>query len=333
MSQATVRTILRMRAREGSEAEFETAWRAAANEISRVPGNVRQELSRDVEDPRIFLITSDWTDRAAVDAFGRSPAREALTSALRDLRDDAARSTYQLLGTAGGQGMNTGIQDAWNLGWKLGLAVRGLAAPGLLDSYEAERRPAGKAIVDRAVAIAFTDEMDMEDEKAQFLLEMQMTMNYVGSPLVGEGPDGEPLPGGPEPGDRAPDVLGLTRFGVGHPIRLFELTRGTRSTLLLYADEAVSQDEMMDLNKLAAAVRQQTSGEVEAYLLASPDADVPPLVDLPVLRDAAGTFREAYGVNGPAAYLVRPDGHVGYRASRVSVDALQQHLRLTFADV
>ena len=61
----------------------------------------------------------------------------------------------------------------------------------LLDSYEAERRPAGKAIVDRAVAIAFTDEMDMEDEKAQFLLEMQMTMNYAGSPLVGEAADGQ----------------------------------------------------------------------------------------------------------------------------------------------
>ena len=87
---------------------------------------------------------------------------------------------------AGGQGMNTGIQDAWNLGWKLALAVRGIAAPGLLDSYDAERRPAGKAIVDRAVALAFTDEMDMEDEKAQFLLEMQMTMNYSGSALVGE---------------------------------------------------------------------------------------------------------------------------------------------------
>ncbi|MGY1619798.1 FAD-dependent monooxygenase, partial [Geodermatophilus sp. SYSU D00691] len=132
---------------------------------------------------------------------------------------------------AGGQGMNTGIQDAWNLGWKLALAVRGRAAPGLLDSYEAERRPAGKMIVDRAVAIAFTDEMDMEDEKAQFLLEMQMTMNYAGSPLVGQ--DGE-FAGGPEPGHRAPDVLGLRRFGVAHDLRLFNLTRGTHTTLLLW---------------------------------------------------------------------------------------------------
>src|ERR1700743_852604 len=41
---------------------------------------------------------------------------------------------------AGGQGMNTGIQDAYNLGWKLAAVLRG-APPGLLDSYQAERRP------------------------------------------------------------------------------------------------------------------------------------------------------------------------------------------------
>ena len=99
MSDAAIRTVLRMRAREGLESEFETAWARAAAEISRVPGNVRQELSRDVDDPRTFVITSDWTDRAAVDAFGRSPQRESLTAALRDLREDAARSTYELLST------------------------------------------------------------------------------------------------------------------------------------------------------------------------------------------------------------------------------------------
>jgi heme-degrading monooxygenase HmoA len=99
-----VRTILRMRTREGCEAEFEAAWRRAAVEISRVPGNRQQELIRDVDDPRTFLITSDWTDRAAVDEFGRSSARETLTEALRDLREDAARNTYEVLATVPGVG-------------------------------------------------------------------------------------------------------------------------------------------------------------------------------------------------------------------------------------
>jgi heme-degrading monooxygenase HmoA len=86
-----------MRTREGCEVEFEEAWRRAADEISKVPGNLRQELLRDADDPRTFLITADWANRAAVDAFGRSSARETLTEALRDLREDASRSTYEAL--------------------------------------------------------------------------------------------------------------------------------------------------------------------------------------------------------------------------------------------
>jgi quinol monooxygenase YgiN len=108
MSAGAVRTILRMRTREGCEAQFEGAWRQAAVEISRVPGNLRQELMRDADDPRTFLITADWSDRAAVDAFGRSSARETLTTALRDLRDDASRNTYEVLATIGGQVVEVG---------------------------------------------------------------------------------------------------------------------------------------------------------------------------------------------------------------------------------
>src|SRR5262249_22740839 len=48
---------------------------------------------------------------------------------------------------AGGQGMNTGMQDASNLAWKLALAVRGQATPALLESYSTERHPIGKKIL------------------------------------------------------------------------------------------------------------------------------------------------------------------------------------------
>ncbi|MCZ2827249.1 FAD-dependent oxidoreductase [Modestobacter sp. VKM Ac-2986] len=234
---------------------------------------------------------------------------------------------------AGGQGMNTGIQDAWNLGWKLALAVRGLAAPGLLDSYDTERRPAGKAIVDRAVAVAFTDEMDMDDEREQFLLEMQMTMNYADSPLVAEVTDGTAFTGGPLPGHRAPDVLGLRRFGVAHDLRLFDLTRGTAATLLMYAGSGVDAEQLAALEELAGSVRRSTGGQVRPYLVAAPDTVVPPLVDLPVVRDARGGFAAAYGVAGPgtAAYLVRPDGHVGLRTRPVSDHAVRAHLMEVFS--
>ena len=258
--------------------------------------------------------------------------KHGIVDRYREGRVFVAGDAAHLHPPAGGQGMNTGIQDAWNLGWKLALAVRGLAAPGLLDSYEAERRPAGKAIVDRAVAIAFTDEMDMEDEKAQFLLEMQMTMNYGGSAIVGEHADGHVTLDGPEPGHRAPDVQGLHRFGVGHPLRLFDLLHGTHSTLLLYTDETVSESELLDLEKLAVAVTQQTGGQVTPYLIADGRVQIPKLLDLPVLHDGGGEFRSVYRVSGSAAYLIRPDGHVGFRSAPAAVSELQDHLRLIFAD-
>jgi quinol monooxygenase YgiN len=97
-----VRTLLRMRVREGCEEQFEQAWRTAAVRIAEEPGNIRQELMRDAGDPRTFLITADWVDRAAVDAFGRSSSRETLTAALRELREDASRDTYVLLASIRG---------------------------------------------------------------------------------------------------------------------------------------------------------------------------------------------------------------------------------------
>lgn len=261
----------------------------------------------------------------------------------RDGRVFVAGDAAHLHPPAGGQGMNTGIQDAWNLAWKLALAVRGVAAPGLLDSYQIERRPQGEEVVGRAVRLAFTDELDREDLERQFLQEMSMLVSYADSPLVGEslaGPtaaDTDPgtagpaaLDPGPVPGRRAPDVSGLRRPGVGHPLRLRELTCGTRHTLLLYADATADEATVATVEKLAADVRQQAYGEVEVYLLLSPDAAAPSAQHPPVVRDTDGAFRAGYGVTGAAAYLIRPDGYVGFRSRPVDAEALREHLQQTF---
>ncbi|ASW52948.1 FAD-dependent monooxygenase [Plantactinospora sp. KBS50] len=232
---------------------------------------------------------------------------------------------------AGGQGMNTGIQDAWNLAWKLALAVRGLAAPGLLDSYETERRPEGVEIVGRAVRMAFTDELDRADLVRQFRREMSMLLSYANSPLVGESLAApEALADGPGPGDRAPDAGGLRRPGVGHPLRLRDLTRGTRHTLLSYADGDTDEATLGALAQLYAQLGRQTGGEVDGYLLLGPDAPVPASPAPPVVHDADGEFRRAYGVAGAALYLIRPDGHVGFRSQPIDADALRKHVNLVF---
>ncbi|MFD2764859.1 FAD-dependent monooxygenase [Micromonospora eburnea] len=249
----------------------------------------------------------------------------------RDGRVFVAGDAAHLHPPAGGQGMNTGIQDAWNLAWKLALAVRGIAAPGLLDSYETERRPEGEEIVGRAVRMAFTDELDREDLTRQFLQEMSMLLSYADSPLVGECvSDPDALRGGPRPGDRAPDVGGLRRQGVGHPLRLRDLTRGTRHTLLLYADGSADEATLAAVEKLYAELHRQVAEEIDGYLLLSPDARAPRLLAPPVVGDAGGEFRTTYGVSGAALYLIRPDGHVGFRSQPIDADALRKHLYLVF---
>ncbi|GAA5194007.1 hypothetical protein GCM10023322_57340 [Rugosimonospora acidiphila] len=93
----TVRTVLAMRAREGCEQRFEKEWLEAAEEIRALDGCLSQDLIRDADDPRSYLIISDWADRERLDAFGRSVHRDRLLRVIRDLRESAQRNTYQVL--------------------------------------------------------------------------------------------------------------------------------------------------------------------------------------------------------------------------------------------
>jgi quinol monooxygenase YgiN len=93
----TVRTMLAMRTREGCEQRFEAEWLSAAEKIRTLEGCLRQDLVRDTDDPRSYLIISDWSDRERLDAFGRSEQRDRLMEVVRDLRESAQRHTYHVL--------------------------------------------------------------------------------------------------------------------------------------------------------------------------------------------------------------------------------------------
>ncbi|WP_229402245.1 putative quinol monooxygenase [Micromonospora okii] len=96
-----VRTVLAMRTREGCEARFEAAWLSAAEQIRALDGCLHQDLVRDADDPRRYLIISDWADRERLDAFGRSEHRDRLLRLVRELRESAERHTYQVLHIVG----------------------------------------------------------------------------------------------------------------------------------------------------------------------------------------------------------------------------------------
>jgi hypothetical protein len=221
--------------------------------------------------------------------------------------------------------MNTGIQDGYNLAWKLALAVEGAAASGLLDSYNAERYPVGEEVVGRTVRHARAGfEADPEEPTTVVMREAQLLLGYPDSPLVAE--DGS-FDGGPAPGARAPDATGLERPGAAFPLRLFELLRGTEHVLLLYAD---SEDALAQVQEVADVALQHAHNRLRAYAILAPQTEAGWL-GIGSVRDVQNTFRAAYGASRPCAYLVRPDGYVGYRQLSPDADgvvgALQKILR------
>ncbi|MFF7591646.1 FAD-dependent monooxygenase [Kitasatospora purpeofusca] len=229
----------------------------------------------------------------------------------------------------GAQGMNTGVQDAHNLAWKLALALRGAAAEGLLDSYHAERHPVGAEVVGRTVRHA-RGEADADDLTTVLLRQAQLLVNYRGGPLG----DGDDTTGaGPRAGDRAPDCTGLERPLTAFPQRLFDLLRaGPHHALLLYPGAGPGGTARAEhLHALADAARAAAHGLLDVHVVLAGDAPAPPEgLLLPSARDAAGSFRTAYAPADGEAFLLRPDGYLATRLPSPTPADLTAHLRRTF---
>lgn len=226
----------------------------------------------------------------------------------------------------GAQGMNTGIQDAHNLAWKLALAVQGVAAEGLTETYDTERRPVGEEVVDRTVRDA-REGIGAGETDPDYVVrrEAQLLIDYAGSSLTGGERDGSGLAAGA----RAPDARGLTRDAVSFPVRVFSLLAGTNHTLLLYAHATPSVEDAELLETLAATAEAATHGRLTTYLIAAPDADVD-ATTLPVVRDTERQFAHAYGADGPGMFVIRPDGYLGYRRDAFDQAGIAAYFTSTF---
>jgi hypothetical protein len=204
---------------------------------------------------------------------------------------------------AGGLGMNSGIQDAYNLGWKLGLVLAGDATAGLLDTYEEERLPIAAWLLDitsdvlAAVLDAIKQNGGGVDAGATAELS-QLSLRYPWSRLSRET---AARPGGPRAGDRAPDAPLLDPV-TGARVRLFDLFRGPHFTLLGLGESC------------APALRAAGSALVKPYLIAPGG-----------LLDDEGHTARAYGPD--ALVLVRPDGYIGLIAGPADAEAVAGYLR------
>jgi 2-polyprenyl-6-methoxyphenol hydroxylase-like FAD-dependent oxidoreductase len=230
---------------------------------------------------------------------------------------------------AGAQGMNTGIQDAINLGWKLAHALHGGAAAGLLDTYELERAPIGRMVLrftDRAFTIATSTNPLIRFARTRvapaliplaarartgrafaFRTVAELDVRYRRSPLSAQGPRSPRH--GPRAGDRLPDAPVMRDE---QPTTLHQVTAAPGWHLLLCGPRQAwaAADQVEQL-------RRGRSSLLTVHLLSAhhePGA----------LHDSSGRalHRLGLGADAAALYLVRPDGHIGFRSGAQGWTAL-----------
>ena len=230
-------------------------------------------------------------------------ANVRLVDRYREGRVFLAGDAAHIHSPAGGQGMNTGIQDAVNLGWKLAAVTNG-APPALLDSYEAERRPVAAhvlALSDRRLRQTLRENTIPTRRDASTI---QLDIGYRGSALAHDDRDDRDDRDDPDvlrAGDRAPDATAL--ITVDGEQRLFELTRGGQFALLDFG---------------ATPAGTLPSGLRTLHVVDHPTGpdDV---------TDTAGHLAAAYAATDRTLVLLRPDGYVGMISDGGDADAVARY--------
>jgi 2-polyprenyl-6-methoxyphenol hydroxylase-like FAD-dependent oxidoreductase len=243
----------------------------------------------------------------------------------------------------GGQGMNTGIQDAYNLAWKLALVING-APETLLDSYEAERLPVGRKVlqqtdVNHRLRVSGSPLADILMDRVVFpLLRVPAILDVVGDFVLKRGSQLDvnyrasslsehtgSLRKGPKAGERAPD--GPLLDPSGSPTSLFAQFRTPDFRLLIFQGRQRAADTKA-LAAIGQRVRAATHGLVRPIVITT-DNTTSPDDDVIVLNDPKQRTHVSYCVSTPSLYLIRPDGYVGFRCHAGDeaelVNYLQRH--------
>jgi hypothetical protein len=191
-------------------------------------------------------------------------------------------------GPTGGQGLNLGLQDAVNLGWKLAQVVKGAAPESLLDSYHAERHPIGARVLKNSLAqtamMRGDDRTKAMHENLTELLKLEEPRKRYGAMMSGLDIQYDLGAGHPLLGRRMPNLELVTPSG---PVRVFGLLQQAQPLLLNLAEPGE-----LDLAGWSQRVQRLDARYAGAW-------------ELPVLG----------AVPAPNAVLIRPDGHVAWVSS------------------
>ena len=264
----------------------------------------------------------------------------------------------------GGQGMNTGMQDAYNLGWKLGLVLNARSPASLLDSYHPERHQAGRDMlclsdhlhrtvlredphlslpetVRQKLATVLASQEVMQQRMRRAVAELNI--GYRHSPIVAEHHRFLPGPheahasvlgwhdfgAGPRAGDRAVDARLMLHPG-RESVRFFQRLRGTTHHLVLFAGALATAETHQRLQALADATMRAHPDRIESHLIVPHELPEDLAGKGEILLDPRGELHHRYGARSACLYVVRPDGYIGFRSQPPDPEALKSYFSQIF---
>jgi len=240
-----------------------------------------------LEDLRAALVRVDGTDHGVHSPLFISRFTDMTRQAVayRSGRVLVAGDAAHIHPPMGGQGLNIGVQDSVNLGWKLAQVVKGTSPVSLLDTYQAERHPVGARVLQNTMAqraLGATDERmsALRDLLAELLM-MDGPRKHIAGMISGLDVHYDLGEGHPMLGRRMPDLDMVTANG---PVRVFELLHNAKPVLL-----NLGEPGSFDITPWVDRIQMI-------------DAEYVGLWELPVLGS----------VTAPTAVLIRPDGHVAW---------------------
>jgi len=238
----------------------------------------------------------------------------------------------------GGQGMNTGMQDSVNLGWKLARVIRGEKDDSLLDSYDVERHKVGERLLrttDRFFRLGATSNYFLSilrntfvpwvlswvaSERSRrariFRFISQLGIRYRNSPIVGTASTYRgPLRGG----DRAPNE---TIQGADGETNLLELCIGPTHHLILFSGTGLTATDGQSLEGTAVKFLKANPDWVKVHKILSASSP-----QSSGYVDPEGKVHSRYGFTEPGYALVRPDGHVAHIGPLSAMEELQEWVK------
>jgi len=248
------------------------------------PGATTEPTLRDLSEGLVSVYGTDYGIHSPT-WISRFTDMSRQAAAYRDRRVLLAGDAAHVHSPAGGQGLNTGVQDAVNLGWKLAQVIKRASPDSLLDTYHAERHPVAARVLRNTmaqVALGRTDERTnaLRDTVAE-LLGMDEPRRRIAGMLTALDIRYDLGEGHPLLGRRMPDLDLVTADG---PRRVFTLLHDARPVLL-----NLGEPGGIDITPWADRVRSIGAGYAGTW-------------ELPALG----------AVEAPAAVLIRPDGYVAW---------------------